>query len=122
MRPFLVNGKVWGVVRVSPSDPHLIDRTGTRTIATADPATRMIHVSSLLVPPFLDQVLLHEVSHAVTMSHGLLDSLHEQIPEEYWVQAEEWSAQVMEKHGIEAVVLTSQSLGRPLCVRGFCSD
>lgn len=69
----------------------------------------------------LDKVLLHEVAHAVTMSHGLLDILHDLIPEKYWVDVEEWAVQTIENHGIETSALASESLGRPVCVSGFCA-
>jgi hypothetical protein len=64
--------------------------------------------------------MLHEVAHAITMSYGLLDSVHDFVPEPYWVPVEEWAAQLLGKHGVEATVLASESLGRPLCVNGFC--
>lgn len=79
-----------------------------------------IHISTELYPPELDLVMLHEVAHAITMSYGLLDNVHRSVPESYWIPVEEWAAQLVGEHGIEAVVLASESLGRPLCVSGFC--
>ena len=106
---------------MSPNDPSLIDRTGTRTVATTDPQTHVVSISTAVHPPFLDRVLLHEVAHAVTISHGLLDVLRIAVPERFWVFVEEWAVQLVENHGIEAAILASQSLGRPICVRGWCS-
>lgn len=100
----------------------LVDRTGVARIATADPLTRTIRISYEVVPPLLDRVLLHEVAHAVTMSHGLLDTLHEVVPEDLWIYVEEWAVQLVENHAMEAVTMASQSLGRPICVWGTCSD
>lgn len=122
MRPFTVNGDLWRVVRVSPGDPLLVDRTGTPRVATADPGDHVIRVSSKVLPPLLDRVVLHEVAHAVTMSHGLLGSIHEAVPEVLWVPVEEWAVQLVENYGMEAVALASEVLGRPVCVRGLCSD
>lgn len=122
MRPFTVNGDLWRVVRVRPGDPLLVDRTGTPRVATADPGDRVIRVSSEVLPPLLDRVVLHEVAHAVTMSHGLLGPLHATVPESLWVPVEEWAVQLVENHGMEAVALASEALGRPVCVRGLCSD
>lgn len=122
MRPFTVNGDLWRVVRVRPGDPLLVDRTGTPRLATADPGDRVIRVSSEVRPPLLDRVILHEVAHAVTMSHGLLGPLHTGVPESLWVPVEEWAVQLVENHGMEAVALASEVLGRPVCVRGLCSD
>lgn len=116
-----MNGEAWRVVRVPPGDPRLVDRTGLSRKATADPAAREIAISELVMPPELDRVLLHEVAHAVTMSHGLLSGIRAVLPEDLWVPVEEWAAQVVENHAIEAAVLASRSLGRPLCISGFCT-
>lgn len=122
MRPFVSNGRAWRVVTVGPDDPRLVDREGILTVGTTDPATGTIHISSELSAPALDRVLLHEVAHAVTLSHGLLGELHAIVPHSGWVRAEEWAAQLVENHGIEAVVLASESIGRPLCIGGYCND
>lgn len=120
MRPFVVGGEVWRVVAVQPGDPRLTDRTGRERLATTDPLTRSVYLSSTLRPPLLDRVLLHEVAHAVTISHGLLATLRSRLPREAWVHAEEWSAQLVENHALEAVRAASEALGRPVCVRGTC--
>lgn len=120
MRPFVVNGEVWRVVWVTPDDPRLIDRTNTRTVATTDPVAKVIHMSTELSPPDLDLVMLHEVAHVITMSYGLLEEVHDAVPELYWIPVEEWAAQLVGEHAIEAVILSSELLGRPLCVGGFC--
>jgi hypothetical protein len=122
MLPVLVNGELWQVERVSPDNPLLIDRTGTRTIATTDPETRVIRISSAIEPPLLDKVLLHEVAHAITISYGLLPELRNSIPDNTWVNVEEWSAMLLERHAVEAAILASKSLGRPLCIHGYCMD
>ena len=122
MRPFVVNGRLWRVVAAPPDDPRLIDRTGVRRIATADPSTYTVTVSREVQPPLLDRVMVHEAAHAVTMSYGLLDSLHDMVPRDKRVQVEEWAVELVEKFGIEALALASESLGRPVCVRGLCYD
>lgn len=120
MRPLVVNGDVWSIRRVPPGDPSLVDRTGHLRLATTDPSEMTINISSEVVPPMLDKVLLHEAAHAITISHGLLRPLRAVIPPELWTLVEEWSAELMEKHGIEAIIISSESLGRPLCVHGLC--
>lgn len=122
MRPFAVNGEAWRVVWVEPGDPRLIDREGKRTVGTADPGTRTVHLSNRLRPPELDRVLLHEVAHAITMSWGLLPALGGVVAVGDRIGAEEWAAQLVENHGIEAAAIASEVLGRPICVRGFCHD
>lgn len=120
MKPVVVNGEVWLVNRVLPGDPSLIDRTGTIRSATTDPVTHVINVSSDVTPPLLDKVLLHEVAHAITVSYGLLLPLRATIPDNLWVLVEEWAVELLEKYSIEAIMITSESLGRPLCIRGYC--
>lgn len=122
MRPFVSNGVAWRVVGVAPGDPRLVDREGRLTVGTTDPLTSTVHISSALTPPMLDRVLLHEVAHAVTISHGTLPQLGGMVRFGDVVGVEEWAAQLVENHGIEAAVLASESLGRPICVRGFCHD
>ena len=73
-----------------------------------------------ITPPLCDRVLLHEMAHAVTMSYNLLDELHAGVPKEYRVHAEEWSANLIEGFGIEAILKATEVLGRPLCIRGVC--
>ena len=121
MAPFVVNGELWRVIRVEPGDPRLIDRTGKRAVATTDAKEHVVNISSAIVPPFLDRVLLHEVAHVITISHGLLDVLRIAVPHRYWVFIEEWAAQLVESHGIEAATVASQVLGRPICVDGWCN-
>lgn len=120
MKPVLINGELWQINRVSPGSPLLIDRTGNHRIATTDPVLKSINVSIEIQPPLLDRVLLHEVAHAITISHNLLQPLRAQIPEQLWVLVEEWSVELLEKHSLEAAILTSESLGRPLCIMGYC--
>ncbi len=120
MKPVAINGEVWNVLRVKPDNPLLVDRTGYLRIATTDATTRSIYIADNITPPLLDMVLLHEVAHAITISHGLLLPLRNRIPLNLWVLVEEWSAELVEKYGVEAVVITSESLGRPLCVNGYC--
>lgn len=102
-------------------DPRLIDRTGYEKLAVTDPADLTVYVNGDLVPPMLDKVMLHEVAHAITVSWGLISRLRNAIPPESWVDAEEWSAQLVENHAIEAVQAASRSLGRPVCVRDLCA-
>lgn len=122
MRPFVVNGDVWGVVRVPAGDPRLIDRTGTGRLAVTDPGDRMVYVREDLRAPLLDRVMLHEVAHAVTVSWGLLPRLRSDALRGDLTGVEEWAAQLVENHSMEAVQAAREALGRPLCVRGLCSD
>lgn len=75
-----------------------------------------------LRPPLLDRVLLHEVAHAVTVSWGLLPSVRSDTLRGDIIGVEEWAAQLVENHAMEAVEAARTALGRPLCIRGLCSD
>ena len=122
MRPFVINGELWGVARVPAGDPRLIDRTDTPRLAVTDAADRMVYVRSDLTPPLLDRVMLHEVTHAITVSWGLLPEVRSGVSRGDIVDVEEWAAQLVENHAMEAVQATRRALGRPICVRGLCSD
>lgn len=119
---FVVNGQAWRVVRVAPGDPRLVDRTGREKLATTDPLTRTVHISSEVRPPLLDQVALHEAAHVASMANGTLARLRAVLPPECWIDAEEWAAQEVELNGIEAADIATRMLGRPVCVRGHCHD
>ena len=122
MRPFAVNGDVWRVIRVPAGDPRLIDRTGGSKLAVTDESTRTVSILEDVRPPLLDKVLLHEVTHAITVSYGLLPQVRRDTLRGDIIGVEEWSAQLVENHALEAVEAASTALGRPICVRGLCSD
>lgn len=122
MRPFVINGDVWRVIRVPAGDPSLIDRTGAARLATTDPRRRAVYLLDTLRPPLLDRVMLHEVTHAITVSWGLLPMVRSDALRGDIIGVEEWAAQLVENHAMEAVQAASEALGRPLCIRGLCSD
>lgn len=122
MEPIIINGDVWRVARVPAGDPRLIDRTCNYRLATTDSSTRTICISDQVRPPLLDKVILHEIAHAITVSYGMLDSLRKFLPPYLWVEVEEWAAQLVENHALEASRAASESLGRPLCIGGICFD
>ena len=122
MRPFVINGDVWRVARVPAGDLSLIDRTGDEKLAVTDRLGRTIYVRDDLLPPLLDRVMLHEVAHAITVSWGLLPEVRSGVVRGDIIDVEEWAAQLVENHAMEAVQAARRALGRPICVRGLCSD
>ena len=122
MRPFVINGDVWRVARVPAGDPSLIDRTDTPRLAVTNSMDRTIYVRDDLMPPLLDKVMLHEVVHAITVSWGLLPQVRSDALRGDIIGVEEWAAQLVENHAMEDVQATRRALGRPICVRGLCSD
>lgn len=122
MRPIVINGQLWRVIRVPAGDPRLFDRTGTERLATTDPTDKTIAVSEEVGPDLVDKVMLHEVAHAITVSWGLLPTMRHKALRGDLRGLEEWSAQLVENHALEAVKAASEALGRPVCVRGLCGD
>lgn len=114
MKPVLVNGETWHVGLAPANDPTLVDRTGKLALATTDPITHVITLSEELTPPLIDQVLLHEVAHAITVSYGLLPISSSEIG------LQEWTAEFLGHHAIEAVDIASKILERPVCIHGLC--
>lgn len=120
MRPVSIDGKLWMVERVPPSSPLLVDRTGTHTLATTDPVTRTISISNAIIPPMLDMVLMHELSHAAMSVYGYDAILGKHLDDTDKIPVEEWAVGFMEKHGIEVALAASSVLGRPACANGYC--
>ena len=121
MHPFSIGGELWSVVLVPPGDPALVDWTGSPRIATADRSSKIIRVSSNVLPPLLDRVVLHEVAHAVASSHGFLDHLPHFVQKDVAMGIDEMVAQLVESYSVEAVAMASTVLGRPVCVHGICA-
>lgn len=121
LNPFVINGELWNVVLVNDGDDRLVDRTGIGRLATTDYDTMSIYLSASLTPPLLDQVVLHEITHAITMSYRLLRPVRRAVARKSFIDVEEWSAQLVENHAIEAIDVAKTVLGRPLCIRGLCA-
>lgn len=117
MRPLVIRGSAWRVVRVYPGDPFLIDRTGSLRVATTDAESKTIRISEAVMPPMLDRVYLHEAAHATMEEAGVPDLLPAGAMRVY---LEELIAWFLETHAIEVVDAVSASLGRPACVDGTC--
>lgn len=120
MRPLVIRGNVWRVVRVSPGDPFLIDRTGILRIATTDPIAKTIRISKAILPPMFDQVYLHEAAHAAMIETNVPELLSGVVNAGSQVLTEELLAWFLETYGIEVINAVSESLGRPVCVNQTC--
>lgn len=81
-----------------------------------------VYVRADLRPPLVDRVVLHEVAHAIAYSWGMLENMRQRLPNRFWVPVEEWAAQLVEGHSIEALEASRMALGRPVCVGGVCYD
>ena len=96
---FWMNGEPWHVQRVGRSSPALVDRTGTRTVATTDPSRRLVCISEDLKGEELARVAAHEATHACMVSYGM--DVREFAFDR--IRAEEWACNLMAEHMAEVV-------------------
>lgn len=59
----------------------------------------------------LETVLIHEIGHALLVSHGLLGIIHRAVLPEFWVDAEEWLCNYLATYGREVFDAASSLLG-----------
>lgn len=98
---FYMNGLHWNVRWTNPTDPILIDRTLTKTVAVTDPDTMTIYLSNKLRGEFLTRVVLHELSHAMMYSYHYLDEIHRYCKKRYWIDMEELIANLIAQQAKE---------------------
>lgn len=106
-----MNGYLWKIRYVPPNSPYLIDRSNILTVATTDPSTRCIYLSSALHGDFLNRVLIHELGHVVMFSYNLIDDIHSVVNEEDWIDAEEWVCNFIADYGLRIFSIASEALG-----------
>ncbi len=82
-----------------PFSSLLIDRTGAKTLATTDPATSTVYLSSELEGDTLKRVFLHELGHVVMLSYDLLDFLDGKTYPEERIAVEEWACNLIADFG-----------------------
>lgn len=98
---FYMNGFHWNVRWANPTDPILVDRTNVLTCAVTDPDTMTIYLSNKLRGEFLTRVVLHELSHAMMISHGYLEQIHRYCKKRYWIEMEELIANLIADRAYE---------------------
>ena len=98
---FYMNGLRWRVRFTYPTDPVLVDRTGTLTIGVTDSATMTIYLSNKLRGEFLTRVVLHELSHVMMYSYHYLDEIHRYCKKRYWIEMEELIANLIAQQAKE---------------------
>lgn len=94
-----MGGREWRVLYVDPDDPALVDRTGTLTLATTDPETSCVYVSTALSGDMLRRVLVHELGHCAIVSYGLDADIRRMCHPRYWVEAEEFVCNFLADYG-----------------------
>ena len=98
---FYMNGLRWNVRWTKSTDPILVDRTGSLTVAVTDPDSMTIYLSNQLSGSFLTTVVLHELSHAMMISYGYLEQIHRYCKKRYWVDMEELIANLIAQQAKE---------------------
>lgn len=111
MNSFILNEYLWQVKFVSPFSEKLRDRTGHITVATTDPNTFCVYLSSNLSGDFLNRVLIHELGHCTMVSFGLLDDIHRMVRPEFWIEAEEWICNFIADYGKHIFEIVYDILG-----------
>lgn len=119
MRPFVINGQLWRPVMVMPDDERLVDRTGRFCLATTDPQSHTVYLSKGLHGKKLLTVMTHEATHCAMHSYGMLDRLHDMIPESSWVDMEEWSCNLVADYGAEIIEAARTALSAPIPAKGL---
>lgn len=87
---FELGGELWTIQTVNPTSLLLVDRTNRQTLATTDPYTHHVYISTSLGGDVLRHVLAHELGHCIMVSYGMLDRLHQMTRPEYHILMEEW--------------------------------
>lgn len=107
MRSFMMNGILWHFVLVWPYANVLMDRTGQKRVATTDPDTRCIYISSNLDPDLRKRVILHELVHAAMISYGLIPQVRDFTYPEAEIRAEEWICNFLADYGSEIFAIAA---------------
>lgn len=90
-------------------------------LATTDPSTMTIRISTDVPLGMFDQVYLHEAAHAAMDGTGLMEGLS-RIPYRWQrIAMEELLAWFLETNAVQVIDAVSTSLGRPVCVNGLCA-
>ena len=108
---FYMNGLRWRVRFTYPTDPVLVDRTGTLTIGVTDPQSMTIYLSNRLSGALLNRVLIHELSHCVMFSYNLVGKIHRMCKKRYWIEMEEFCANLLADYGNQIYGLAYSILG-----------
>lgn len=95
-----MNGYLWHIKYVNPNDAMLVDRTNKLRVATTDPYTRTVYLSTDLYGDFRIRVVIHELAHCALVSFDLLYDIHRMVKREYWIEAEELVCNFLADYGL----------------------
>lgn len=95
-----MNGYQWHVRIVDHYSEKLVDRTGGKKLATTDPNTHCIYLSSDLSGDFFTTVLIHELGHCAIISFDLTREIRRMVKPQYWIEAEEFLCNFIADYGM----------------------
>ena len=99
----------------------MVDRTANKRVATTDPSTLCVYLSTSLNGDFLRTVLIHELGHVVMFSYDLLPAIHSFVKPNRWIEAEEWVCNFIADYGDEVFDVANHILS-PNIVLSLSSD
>lgn len=108
---FTMNGDIWDVDLVSPTDKMLVDRTGSLRVATTDPVYHKVYLSWDLRGDFLMTVFIHELAHCAMISYGLIEQIHIMVKPKYWIKMEEFICNFLADFGLQIYQIAYSMLG-----------
>ena len=108
---FTMNGYLWRIRFVEPNDQRLVDRTNTLTVATTNPKSLTVCLSTALRGDFLMTVFIHELGHCALYSFDLLDKIRRMVYPEYWIEMEEFICNFLADFGTQIFRTAYRSMG-----------
>lgn len=114
MERFYLNGIPWTVYYVSADCPYLVDRTGSKRLATTDIRLGEIYIYEGLSGELLRRVTVHEIGHAALASFGLLDDLSRYVKPQYLIEAEEWVCNLLADYSLDILQKSEAVLGNEI--------
>lgn len=58
-------------------------------------------INAVMNGDFLNRVLIHELGHATMVSYDLLQTIHQMVYPEYWMEMEEWICNFIADYGLQ---------------------
>lgn len=107
---FNVNGIIWELRFVAPSDPVLINNSGCRTLGCTSILDNTVYISESVRKDKIKNVLTHELAHCVIFSYNIDAYLDVMAKPNHRVDLEELICGIIERHSYEILELATDLL------------
>lgn len=97
---FVVNGNIWLLRFVRPSDKNLKNSLGAYTLGVTDNNVKTVFIADNLDDYMTEHVICHELTHCICFEHNIF------LP----FDTEEWLCNFMSDHGKEIIYLLDNLL------------